>query len=394
MNRIHFDSSLHWPLYEKVKKHLLVIQINLQRVKIATTMLLKAAQQHQSDLFLVQEPHVKDGKIAGIPKCWKIWLSKSGKAGIIALPTCSTPVVLSANENTMAIKITKNSKAFTIISSYSSPYANFREILDELTDLTTNINGEEYLIGGDFNAHSQRWDYRDKDSRGKQLQEFIAEKHIFLLNSSDSPPTFEHNNRQGWPDLTMVSSHSLAAICEWDVLEEESYSDHKFVKICINSNISSLSFARFKTAHGGHSKFVNLFKSKVQALRNLISNSSNEEELNETTRTLQLEIHITCKQVYEIKRNPLIPNVTWWNRDLQIKKQELKVLARRLQKSRGEDRILYKIVLSKKSSVQESSQKSPTWILETALHPDTNSLRNSLPVSIKSLQNYPRTSFK
>ncbi|GBM16491.1 hypothetical protein AVEN_148881-1 [Araneus ventricosus] len=264
-------------------------------------MFLKAAQQHQPDLFLVQESRVKDGKITGISKCWKSWLSKSGKVGILDLPTCSTPIVLSAKVNTMAIKITKNSKAFTIISSYSSPYANFREILEELTDLTTNINGEEYLIGGDFNAHSQRWGYSDEDSRGKQLQEFIAEKHIFLLNSSDSPPTFEHNNRQGWPDLTMVSSHSLATICEWDVFEEESYSDHKFVKICINSNMSSLSFARFKTAHGGHCKFVNLFKSKVQALRNLISNSSNEEEFNETTRTIQLEIHKTCKQVYKIK---------------------------------------------------------------------------------------------
>ncbi|GBM69429.1 hypothetical protein AVEN_165453-1 [Araneus ventricosus] len=26
------------------------------------------------------------------------------------------------------------------------------------------------------------------------------------------------------------------------------------------------------------------------------------------------------------------------------------------------------------------------WILETAMHPDTNSLRNSIPISIKSLQ--------
>ncbi|GBO06757.1 hypothetical protein AVEN_202698-1 [Araneus ventricosus] len=81
----------------------------------------------------------------------------------------------------MTIKIMKNSKAFTIISSYSSPYANFREILEELTDLTTNINGEEYLIGGDFNAHSLRWGYRDEDSRGKQLQEFIAEKSSFSI---------------------------------------------------------------------------------------------------------------------------------------------------------------------------------------------------------------------
>ncbi|GBN87187.1 hypothetical protein AVEN_2368-1 [Araneus ventricosus] len=88
------------------------------------------------------------------------------------------------------------------------------------------MNGEEYLISGDFNAHSQRWSHIDGDSRGKQLQEFIAENHIFLLNNSDFPLTFEHNSRQGWPDLTMVSSHSLAAICEFYVLEEETYSDH------------------------------------------------------------------------------------------------------------------------------------------------------------------------
>ncbi|GBN72523.1 Mitotic checkpoint protein BUB3 [Araneus ventricosus] len=123
------------------------------------------AQQHQPYLFIIQEPHAKNGKIASIPKCWKSWLSKSGKAGIITLPTCSSPVVLSAKENTMATKITINSKAFTIISSYSSPNANFREILGELTDLTTNINGEECLIGVDFNAHSQHWGYRNEDSR-------------------------------------------------------------------------------------------------------------------------------------------------------------------------------------------------------------------------------------
>ncbi|GBM69430.1 hypothetical protein AVEN_165454-1 [Araneus ventricosus] len=122
------------------------------------------------------------------------------------------PSCFSAKENTMTIKLTKNSKAFTIISSYSSPYANFRGILEELTDLTTNINGEEYLIGVDFNSRSQRCGYRKEDSEEKQLQEYIAEKQIFLLNSSDSPLTFKHINREGWPNLMMDSSHSLAAI--------------------------------------------------------------------------------------------------------------------------------------------------------------------------------------
>ncbi|GBL79389.1 hypothetical protein AVEN_92578-1 [Araneus ventricosus] len=87
---------------------------------------------------------------------------------------------------TMAINTTKNSKAFTIISSYSSPYANFREILDELTDLTTNINGEEYLIGGDFNAHSQRWGYRDEDSRGNNFRSLL-QKNTSSFSTSVIP---------------------------------------------------------------------------------------------------------------------------------------------------------------------------------------------------------------
>ncbi|GBN22921.1 hypothetical protein AVEN_229096-1 [Araneus ventricosus] len=59
------------------------------------------------------------------------------------------------------------------------------------------------------------------------------------------------------------------------------------------------------------------------------------------------------------KRNPLIPNVTWWNRDLQIKKQILKAVARRLQKCRGEDRIHYKIILSKKKLFSRKQSKEP-----------------------------------
>ncbi|GBL83680.1 hypothetical protein AVEN_167905-1 [Araneus ventricosus] len=179
----------------------------------------------------------------------------------------------------------------------------------------------------------------------------------------------------------MVSNHSLEAIFEWDVLEEETYSDHKFVKISINSNISSLSFARFKMAHGGHRKFVNLFKPNVQALQNLISNSCKEEEFNETNRTIQLEIHKTCKQVYKIKRNPLNPTVTWWNRDLQIKNQESKVLARRLEKIIAEDRIHYKIVLSKKELCSRKQLKEPNVDLGDCYTP-----RHKLPTELHTGQ--------
>ncbi|GBM28950.1 hypothetical protein AVEN_232042-1 [Araneus ventricosus] len=190
------------------------------------------------------------------------------------------------------------------------------------------------VIFGDFNANSQRCGYRDEDSRGKQLQEFIAEKQMFLLNNSDFPPILKHN-RQGCPDLTMVSSHSLAAIYEWGVLEEETYSDHNFAKICIKSNIPSLSFARFNMSHGGHCRFINHFRSKVKTLQNVISNSSEKKRLTKQPEPLNLEYTKFSNNFFKIKRSPLIPNITGLNRDLQIKKQE----ARRLKKRKIKNRL-------------------------------------------------------
>ncbi|GBN88839.1 hypothetical protein AVEN_101363-1 [Araneus ventricosus] len=366
-----------------MKKHLQVInhlKINLQRAKIATTMLLKAAQQHQPDLFIVQEPHVTDGKIAGIPKCWKSCFSKSEKPGIIAFPAWSTPVFLSAKGNTMAIN-PLIPKAIDI----KGPQTTGTEVLEELTDLTTNIIGEEYLTGGVLKSHSQRWGNRDEDSRGKQLQEFIAEKHIFLINSSESPPTFEHSNRQGSPDLTMVSSHFLAAICEWKVLEEETYSDHKFVKICINSNISTFSFARFKMAHGGHCKFVNLFKSTLNLFTSRLyktlfpivlmkKSSMKQPEPFNLKSTKLANKFIKLNVTPDSKRNLVeyrSPN----------KEVELKAIARRLQKSRGEDRITYTIVLSEEVLCSRKQSKEPNVDLGDCYAP-----RHKLPTELLSGQ--------
>ncbi|GBN97901.1 hypothetical protein AVEN_20409-1 [Araneus ventricosus] len=117
-------------------------------------MLAKTAKKELPDIILVQEPYVKDNKIEGLPGYWKSWLSKNNKAGIIALPTCNNPIFLLSGNDIVAIKIQVDSSPLSIISSYSSPYCEIDQNLNETSNLITSLQGEDYLIGADLNTHS------------------------------------------------------------------------------------------------------------------------------------------------------------------------------------------------------------------------------------------------
>ncbi|XP_055944619.1 uncharacterized protein LOC129975582 [Argiope bruennichi] len=235
---------------------------------------------HLPDIILVQEPYINEGKITGIPSSWNQWISNNQKADLIALPSCRSPVFLHSTDNSTAIKMQMDKGPLTIISSYSSPHSNISETLQDLDVLLKSIGTEMALIGEDLNAHSKIWGYRDENARGFLVEDLIAANHLFLLNNRNSPPTFETNNGKGWPDLSIVKEAYLASICNWEVLEDYSLSDQKYIKIHISSQRKGSSYYRFKTAYGGHSKMIQQLSTKIQELLNSIASFQNHEVLS------------------------------------------------------------------------------------------------------------------
>jgi hypothetical protein len=71
----------------------------------------------------------------------------------------------------------------------------------------------ELLIATDGNAHSPSWGGDRLDSRGKQLEEFIHEHQLWLLNDSKHP-TFSGRG-QTFIDLTLVSYNLHSLISNW-----------------------------------------------------------------------------------------------------------------------------------------------------------------------------------
>ncbi|GBM90721.1 hypothetical protein AVEN_197232-1 [Araneus ventricosus] len=178
------------------------------------------------DFFLVQEPYIRNGRIEGLPRQWTSWLSGSGIAA-----------------------------------------AKLEEMIKELQEAFSKLQDENVIIWADMNAHRVRWGYRTNNNRGYQVENFITEKNLQLLNSPGAEPTFQRHNAEWWPDLTLASNPTLANMCDCEVMESESLSDHNFIKIIIKSEIHILSYLRLKTKFGGHRRFYNHFKEKIRKLR-------------------------------------------------------------------------------------------------------------------------------
>ncbi|GBO38903.1 hypothetical protein AVEN_253326-1 [Araneus ventricosus] len=84
------------------------------------------------------------------------------------------------------------------------------ETLQELHSILTDLGDERVLICADLNAHSRIWGYANEDTRGAQVEDFLLAQQLYLLNETNSPPTFEHRGRKGWPDLSFIKGTDFA----------------------------------------------------------------------------------------------------------------------------------------------------------------------------------------
>ena len=91
------------------------------------------------------------------------------------------------------------------------------------------------IILGDFNSHSEAWDYEEADRRGEEVENWQADNGLVLLNDPDDPPTFFSRRwlSSTTPDLAFTTS-DLSRIASRPVLSQLGGSDHKPIKISLD----------------------------------------------------------------------------------------------------------------------------------------------------------------
>ncbi|GBL83037.1 Putative protein in type-1 retrotransposable element R1DM [Araneus ventricosus] len=211
--------------------------------------------------------------------------------------------------------------------------------LEELQSILVAIKKENFIICADLNGHHSFWGYSNEDPRGQKILDFVLANNLFISNTSDAPPThLNYNGSKGWPDLSICSHQLINKISTWEVLEDITNSDHQYIQIKLNTNITSFKLKRYKTLHGNFQKFTESFRTRVPKLEEKISLCSTTEVLNSIAQTLQQEIISACNYSFKIRQHKLISNPTWWTANLESEKKRLIALRRRAQRSGADER--------------------------------------------------------
>ncbi|XP_054708474.1 uncharacterized protein LOC129218271 [Uloborus diversus] len=304
------------------------IQINLAHSRPALLQLHEFYTHSPFDLVLCQEPYITKDVIPFMIQ-WISFSSLNNKAVIFITNKNIHPTVIAAKQNFIALSISTEKGDIVFVSMYISPSEDPNPALFDLENFLRTYRHHKILIGGDFNGKNTVWGSNLTDSRGRLLYELFTKYSIIVLNTDNKIPTFlsYDETREGFPDLTCCSPNLLQDISNWDILPDDSQSDHRYIRTRFDFNLLTSPYNRFKTSHGHYQKFGNLIRQWLLAhpFHVVHDKASFNRFMSEFIPFIQSSMSKCFKNI-TIKNNNL--KLHWWNSELKTQKSKIKALRR------------------------------------------------------------------
>ena len=212
----------------------------------------------------------------------------------------------------VAVRVTTY-RPITICSLYLPPGTPFK--IEQLLNLYAQLPTPHILLG-DFNAHSPLWGDETLNSRGKIIEDFIAQTNLCILN--DQSPTYVNPGTLNTTsvDLTLCCPE-VASDLSWTTLDDLHHSDHYPIKIEKRSLNHASGLSRFNTKRADWPSF--------EADCSLYLNSENLETIEDFSTTL---LDISNKNIPKTSTKTR-KNKAWFNKDCQeaVKNKKKKLQA-------------------------------------------------------------------
>ncbi|XP_035220035.1 uncharacterized protein LOC118193102 [Stegodyphus dumicola] len=299
---------------------------------------------YDADLLLIQEPYCREGQVASLPISWKVYQrkaetnEKSPRAAIACTNPSWSPIVIKQERDFVAILLAFNNAQYIIASIYSSPTDSITGTTSYILDTIQRCPSTPLLLSGDFNAHNTIWGYADTTTKGQELEDFLAANNIHLLNTSDSPPTFDNTYHVGWPDLTLCSSSIANLVQDWTVVDDESCSDHKYLHFLINCDTKITVLRRYRLPG-------NKIRPLSRSFTRILSNEENNLALHNSPEGMEIftdrlleNLKAACSELLPTRAAKKIQGVKWWTKELRQQRQKCRAIRRRIRSTTNEDR--------------------------------------------------------
>jgi exonuclease III len=324
------------------------LQINLQKSKSSTPALIKYIEDNSIDIVLFQEPYHQKEKIIGFSLKYNILYKitrQHPKTGIaITNKDINTINMTSMATNDLSIAvINAQNRQILLMSSYCSPNESLDSKLNNIQKVLNESEIKNIVICMDSNSHSKVWYDRHDDNRGDQINEFLAQNNLILLNNNENKPTFESNVGQSSIDLTIISPEMIGLITDWDVLDEETTSDHKYISFKLNEKFEKTKYKstlKYITKDADWERLTIDFSPKIPYLLNAINNASTCDDINTVCLKITSEIIKSCDKCFRKINLNLKPKKSnkWWTEGLTSMRTTANRLRRRYQRCRSDQR--------------------------------------------------------
>ena len=328
-----------------------IIQINLQKSKVALDNFYSYLVHNPFSLGLVQEPYSYSGKIPR-HKDFNIFGTQQGGRAVIIAPKHMP--IFACNElsnKDYTVVLFKNGNLSQFLASIYLDI-NLNPIGPDLVTMCDFFrrNKSNAILGMDSNSHSPLWN-SDINQRGMVLEEFIIQNDLTVLNKGKCP-TFVSSRGESIIDITLVYGTSNH-ISNWHVMPNNCFlSDHRGIKFNLTTEKIDLPTVQCTDWE--------LFKDSLQI--------KDRSYVFWSIETIEAESALLEKSInYALAKSthsaPIkARQATWWNSDLQVlRKEVIKLNSLMRHTSNPDDRAKF-LAASKRFKKECRVAKRKKWI--------------------------------
>jgi ribonuclease HI len=338
-----------------------LLQINLHHCKAASAELVLRLSTGAVDIVFVQEPWVWGGRVCGlkIPGFKLIVAEESSPRACILAKISLDVFLLSAYSDRDATVVSlelRRSSIWLASVYFPNPGPIPSEKVGNLIRDADAV-GRQLVLGGDVNAHHTIWGSTDINERGESLIEFLLTTSLCICNRG-SDPTFVTANRREVLDVTFATDSLFGKIDGWKVLEEHSFSDHRYIEFSILENEPTKSIPR-NPRRTDWELYRTTFSGLLGSME--LSEPSNQEGIdrlaNQITTICNRSMKASCPD--NAPRGKKKPR--WWSKELQRSRNSSRKLFNKAKRTRAEeDWVAYKVELRSYKKMVRKAQ-SDSW---------------------------------
>lgn len=295
-----------------------LLQANMGRGKAAGDLLNLKIEEGKWDIIAIQEPY----RYYNPPRGYRRYKNEGGRNKVEIIIREGVGAIMktqATNENWVTVTVDVGDGEMDIVNIYDEPEGDRGRGGSKFKDWTQTRyrRGGKQLIIGDMNAHNVAWGGNTNDERGEYIMEWAIAEDYLIENRRTSQPTFESTaGRTSWIDLTITKGIEIE---DWRVSEEETLSDHKYIKMKIKLGKKE-TVVRKRNIDWNRVRKVAL----REELKKPIEGWGETECIEERAKLLDMFCRRALQRAEEKKRRTRRKTNEWWTRELMEARKELR----------------------------------------------------------------------